>query len=123
MHPKPAGLYSPLMSRRCLLPLLACLQALAQAPSSSGDPWDLSRLKGYQALRASSNNPDPLSNDDSLRPIPGETVTLADLRGPGMVTHIWLTVAANEYGWPRLLRLRAYYDGSPTPSVDAPVGD
>ena len=40
-----------------------------------------------------------------------------------MVTHIWLTVAANEYGWPRLLRLRIYYDGSATPSVDAPVGD
>ena len=48
---------------------------------------------------------------------------LADLPGPGMVTHIWLTAAANEYGWPRLLRLRVYYDGSSTPSVDTPVGD
>jgi hypothetical protein len=43
--------------------------------------------------------------------------------GPGIVTHIWLTIAANEYGWPRLLRLRVYYDGSAEPSVDAPVGD
>ncbi len=34
-----------------------------------------------------------------------------------------MTVAANEYGWPRLLRLRVYYDGSPIPSVDAPLGD
>jgi len=32
-------------------------------------------------------------------------------------------VAASEYGWPRLLRLRVYYDGSPVPSVDAPLGD
>ncbi len=32
-------------------------------------------------------------------------------------------MAANEYGWPRLLRLRIYYDDSPIPSVDAPVGD
>src|SRR5206468_3485913 len=40
-----------------------------------------------------------------------------------VVSHIWLTVAANEYGWPRLLRLRVYYDHSPTPSVDVPVGD
>ena len=40
-----------------------------------------------------------------------------------MVTHIWLTAAANGYGWPRLLRLRVYYDGSSTPSVDSPVGD
>src|SRR5262249_43581890 len=28
-----------------------------------------------------------------------------------------------EYGWPRLLRLRVYYDGNPRPSVDVPVGD
>ena len=89
-------------------------------------PVDLSRLpepKDFRALRSSSNNPDPESNDDSKRPIPGETITLADLAGPGVVTHIWLTVAANEYGWPRLLRLRVYYDGSDVPSVDAPVGD
>ena len=39
------------------------------------------------------------------------------------MTHIWVTIADNEYGWPRLLRLRVYYDGSATPSVDAPVGD
>ena len=87
------------------------------------DPLRFSQLKDFVAGRSSSNNPDPNSNDDSKRPIPGETVTLADLRGPGIVTHIWITVAANEYGWPRLLRLRVYYDGSPEPSVDAPLGD
>ena len=87
------------------------------------DPLRFSQLKDFVAGRSSSNNADPNSNDDSKRPIPGETVTLADLEGPGIVTHIWLTIAANEYGWPRLLRLRVYYDGSPEPSVDAPVGD
>src|SRR6266566_1741737 len=87
------------------------------------DPLRFSQLKDFVAARSSSNNPDPDSNDDSKRPIPGETVTLADLSGPGIVTHIWLTIAANEYGWPRLLRLRVYYDGSRVPSVDAPVGD
>lgn len=94
----------------------------AQAPHSP-DLQDLTRLKDFVAERVSSNNPDPLSNDDSWRPIAGETVVLADLTGPGVVTHIWLTVAANEYGWPRLLRLRVYYDGSSIPSVDCPVGD
>ncbi|HEV8232548.1 MAG TPA: glycoside hydrolase family 172 protein, partial [Thermoanaerobaculia bacterium] len=99
---------------------------LLAAGSVAQQPVDLSRLpepKDFKALRSSSNNPDQESNDDSKRPIPGETITLADLTGPGVVTHIWLTVAANEYGWPRLLRLRVYYDGSPVPSVDAPVGD
>jgi hypothetical protein len=48
---------------------------------------------------------------------------LADLKGPGEITHLWMTIADNEYGWPRLLRLRVYYDGSDIPSVDVPVGD
>jgi hypothetical protein len=98
--------------------------AIAQ-PSLTGpfDPLAFSQLKDFTAHRSSSNNPDWNSNDDSKRPIPGETVTLADLQGPGIVTHIWVTIAANEYGWPRLLRFRVYYDGSPEPSVDAPIGD
>jgi hypothetical protein len=93
------------------------------APSVLPDPFGLAQLRTFGAYRSSSNNADPDSNDDSRRPIPGETIVLADLQGPGVVTHVWLTVAANEYGWPRLLRLRVYYDGSPIPSVDAPVGD
>lgn len=87
------------------------------------DPWSLTTPKHFTAHRTSSNNPDWDSNDDSKRPIPGETVVLADLDGPGVVNHLWMTIADNEYGWPRLLRLRVYYDGSPVPSVDAPLGD
>ena len=62
-------------------------------------------------------------NDDSKHPLPGETLTIADLTGPGIVTHIWTTASGTEYGWPRLLRLRVYYDGSDIPSVDSPLGD
>jgi hypothetical protein len=105
---------------------LLALRAFVQAqPSVTGplDPLRFSQLKDFTAHRSSSNNPDPNSNDDSKRPIPGETVILADLPGPGIVTHLWVTIAANEYGWPRLLRLRVYYDGSAEPSVDAPIGD
>lgn len=87
------------------------------------DPFRLTEPKSFTAERVSSNHPDWESNDDSQRPIPGETTVLADLPGPGVVSHLWLTIADNEYGWPRLLRLRIYYDGSATPSVDAPVGD
>ena len=103
--------------------LLVILFATALGAQAPVDLSRLPELRDFQAMRSSSNNPDPESNDDSKRPIPGETITLADLTGPGVVTHIWLTVAANEYGWPRLLRLRVYYDGSDVPSVDAPVGD
>jgi hypothetical protein len=87
------------------------------------DSLGLARLKNYSSARVSSGNRYVLSNDDSKRIMPGETLVMADLNGPGMVTHIWLTVAQNEFGWPRLLRLRVYYDGHKTPSVDAPLGD
>ena len=110
------------MAMMCI-PALLGAAVLAQSPPPRVDPGDLTTLKDFRARRASSNNPDPESNDDSWRPIAGETVTLADLTGPGVVTHLWVTVAANEYGWPRLLRLRVYYDGSATPSVDCPLGD
>lgn len=100
--------------------LTGCVQSSALR---SSDPYGLTKPKNLSAHRASSNNPDWSSNDDSKRPIPGETVVLADLQGPGVISHIWMTIADNEYGWPRLLRLRIYYDGSETPSVDAPIGD
>ena len=87
------------------------------------DPVEFPRLKTFRAYRSSSNNLYQDSNDDSKHPIPGEVLVLADLKGPGIVTHIWVTVADNEFAWPRLLRLRVYYDGSKTPSVDVPLGD
>ena len=110
-----------------LLTLSISLVALAGCVRPGGwqisDPYRLTEPKEFTARRASSNNPDWNSNDDSKRPIPGETTVLADLQGPGVISHLWMTIADNEYGWPRLLRLRVYYDGSEEPSVDAPVGD
>jgi len=108
----------------CLAAALCAARAVpAQQVPGLPDPYGLLEPKDFSAHRSSSNNPDWNSNDDSKRPIPGETTVLADLTGPGVVTHMWVTIADNEYGWPRLLRLRVYYDGSATPSVDAPIGD
>ncbi|HTB12507.1 MAG TPA: DUF2961 domain-containing protein [Bryobacteraceae bacterium] len=99
----------------CALVFLAG-NAAAQMP-------DLPRLKNFTAHRTSSSNRYVGSNDDSKRIMPGETLVMADLTGPGVVSHIWLTVADNEFAWPRLVRLRVYYDGKKTPSVDVPLGD
>jgi hypothetical protein len=97
---------------------------LAQNPSDDFlDGLGLARIKTYSSHRVSSGNANAASNDDSKRILPGETLVMADLSGAGMITHIWVTVANNEFAWPRLLRLRVYYDGHKTPSVDAPLGD
>ncbi len=77
----------------------------------------------FKAMRQGSHNPDPKSNADERRLNASETLTLIDANGPGMVTHMWLTIADSEYAWPRLLRLRVYYDGATSPSVDVPLGD
>jgi Protein of unknown function (DUF2961)/HEAT repeats len=96
----------------------------AQAPDVAPfNLFDLPRMKTFSAHRTSSNNRFVGSNDDSKRIMPGETLVMADLRGPGVVNHIWITVADNEYAWPRLVRLRVYYEGKKTPSVDVPLGD
>ncbi len=49
----------------------------------------------------------------------GETVTLADMQGPGAVQHIWMTPTGN---W-RFSILRVYWDDEKEPSVEVPVGD
>lgn len=112
--------------RMKLLSLLLFCGALgsAQVPGISPmDGLDLARMKNYTSGRVSSANRFVASNDDSKRIMPGETLVVANLKGAGMITHIWLTVADNEFAWPRLIRLRVYYDGHKTPSVDVPLGD
>ncbi len=50
---------------------------------------------------------------------PGETVTIADIDGPGAIQQIWMTPTGN---W-RFTIIRMYWDGETTPSVECPVGD
>ncbi len=49
---------------------------------------------------------------------PGETVTVADIAGPGALQHLWMTAAH-----PRFTILRIYWDGEVQPSVETPFGD
>lgn len=49
-----------------------------------------------------------------------QTVTLADISGPGAIQHLWITVHPT---WWRRLVLRAYWDGEETPSIEVPLGD
>ncbi len=51
--------------------------------------------------------------------LPGKTLVLADIEGPGCIQHIWMTPAGDM----RTSVLRIYYDGNETPSVECPIGD
>ena len=60
----------------------------------------------------------------------GETYVMADLKGPGVITHIWLTFLQEPHFWVtdgaangQEMLLRIYWDGREKPDVEAPVGD
>src|SRR5215469_5247122 len=63
------------------------------------------------------------ANADFRAVAPGETVTVLDDAGPGVITHIWFTIATDESFHLKKLVLRMYWDGEATPSVEAPIGD
>ncbi len=50
---------------------------------------------------------------------PGQTVTLADIAGPGCIQHIWITPQGNL----RTTIIRIYYDDLKYPAVECPIGD
>ncbi|MCC6676215.1 MAG: DUF2961 domain-containing protein [Phycisphaerales bacterium] len=111
-------------------------------------PWmsDLTRLKSAKTRSISAENPDGrkgggaqaspgepgttpaaagLGKGWKVRPClrhlaPGQRMVLADIDGPGVVQHMWFTVLTEVHRW---IPLRIYYDDSPTPSVEVPLGD
>jgi hypothetical protein len=74
---------------------------------------------------------DEQSNWDNFRVSPGQTHVLLDEKGPGVITHIWITFLGPEpQNWAKQgsanhqeMLLRMYWDGNPRPAVEAPLGD
>ncbi len=112
---------------RISIVVMLCLTSAVSALGSSGNGGllkSLSQPPDYQSERASSTDPDWQHGNGDSRPIaPGATLVLANLQGPGEITHIWNTVADNERYYSRLLVLRMYWDGEKQPSVECPLGD
>jgi hypothetical protein len=54
---------------------------------------------------------------------PGETKTLLDIKGAGVIQRIWLTINDRSPGMLRSLRLEIYWDESKKPAVSVPLGD
>lgn len=54
---------------------------------------------------------------------PGATLTILDETGPGVISHLWFTLADEEMYHLKKIVLRMYWDGESTPSVETPLGD
>ncbi|HET9308046.1 MAG TPA: glycoside hydrolase family 172 protein [Candidatus Sulfotelmatobacter sp.] len=78
--------------------------------------------KDYVQHRASSYDRSG-ANADARTIAPGESLTLLDEAGPGLISHVWFTIASDDPNHLKALVLRMYWDGEATPSVEAPVGD
>ena len=115
------------MTKR-VIPLLAFLLSCALPAPAQWSPVSpllgLEQLKDFETMRASSSDKNWKSGNGDARPIaPGDTLTLAELEGPGTIVHIWFTIAHDAQFYSRLLTLRMYWDGETNPSVECPVGD
>jgi len=53
----------------------------------------------------------------------GQTLTLLDVQGAGVVTRMWITVADRSATMLRSLKLEMYWDGETQPAVSVPFGD
>ena len=58
-------------------------------------------------------------NDDYITINPYETINIAEIKGPGIINHIWMTIATDEKYSFRKVLIRAYWDGEEEPSVNA----
>jgi len=139
------------MLTTCLLPLVV---SCSQPPSGGGLLESLAMPQDGRSMRVTSTmrigevrrggaarkiNPkaDPkgdleeASNFDNFTIPPGETHVLMDEKGPGVITHMWITfLGPGPQGWApkgaanhQEMLLRIYWDGNTRPAVEAPVGD
>jgi hypothetical protein len=82
----------------------------------------LPQAKDYVQKRASSYDRTG-GNADFRALAPGETFTVLDESGPGLITHLWFTIASDDPHHLKALVLRMYWDGESAPSVETPIGD
>ena len=63
-------------------------------------------------------------NGDARGVKPGETLTLMDVKGAGVIRRFWVTIAPrSEMTIHRQAILRMYWDDAKEPSVEVPIGD
>ncbi len=109
----------------------------AETRSISAENPDGSKGGGARAEVQPNTASSHLGTGWKIRPcvsIPaGDTLTVADIEGPGCIRHIWMTcLIQNEpnpvpwfkdtHKW-RDMILRIYWEGQTTPSVECPLGD
>jgi hypothetical protein len=101
---------------------LGSTAAAQQTPEGFAFLPAYARAQRYRSLKQSSFDTTG-GNSDRWPIAAGATREVFNQQGPGVITHIWFTIAARSGNHLKELVLRGYWDGNAKPSVEAPIGD
>lgn len=113
---------------RCIMVVVAVWLASGAAAAAGGGAMDretllgdMYRAKDYEFGRVVSLNPAGPNKGDVMQP--GEIREIANIEGPGIISHIWFTLSrAADYVLKDCV-LRIYWDDEEEPSVECPIGE
>ncbi|HOZ48627.1 MAG TPA: DUF2961 domain-containing protein [Candidatus Hydrogenedentes bacterium] len=111
--------------------MLAIGVAEAQSLAALAAPHEGRSMRVSSSHRLENGDYDPDSNWDNGNIKPGDTKVLADIEGPGEITHIWMTfLGPGRHPWAKEgaanhqeMLLRIFWDKRERPDVEAPVGE
>jgi len=105
------------------LPPRSLAQAAQAAPGGEfGFLPPYARAMTHKSLKQSSFDRTGGNRDRWTVPA-GATQEVFNATGPGVITHIWFTIAARSSDHLKEIVLRGYWDGNQKPSIEVPIGD
>lgn len=107
----------------CVLPLATPPAALAQASLSKLlSPANLPDIRNDRVYQVSSYDTTG-GNHDYISIPTGDTATIMNVSGPGIIARMWMTVGSSDPYYLRQILILMYWDGESSPSVEVPLGD
>lgn len=112
------------MNKKYFLLTILGLFTLIGKPQTTDLLSGLTTIKeGVVSKRVSSYDKTGGNGDNIYMIKPGESRTIFDVKGAGIITHIWITIAPRPEQLNRSdIILKMYWDGLDKPSVNSPIG-
>jgi hypothetical protein len=112
------------MKRILIVAVIALNSVLVFSQGMGNEMYQLSQLRNNIKSKQVSSFDRTGGNGDCLSGInDGATVTIMDVKGAGIINRIWITIAPGADKLDRNnIVMRMYWDGSPFPSVESPIG-
>ncbi|MDN3668936.1 DUF2961 domain-containing protein [Echinicola jeungdonensis] len=103
-------------------PIAVQAQELYKAPEGQRTRWtSFENITGEKGAGGMENQGAKGHAFDQL--LAGETKTLLNFEGPGIIKRIWLTIGDRSPEMLRSIRIDMYWDRAEKPAVSAPLGD